>query len=169
MAITSEMVKKLREASGLGMMDCKNALVESNGDVLWIKNLGTSIRVGSGIFSAIQTSDSCYLSAGTFWGNLYLAKVAPFATGLKFSDYAITQDFSLFQNYPNPFNPSTNIEFRIPNSEFVTLKIYDLLGQEVVTLLSASLLATPTPSRCPSTYSSRPHPSGTPRGRGRRS
>ncbi len=49
--------------------------------------------------------------------------------------------YSLWQNYPNPFNPSTTIEFLIPKSEFVTLKIYNLLGQEVTTLISDRLNA----------------------------
>ena len=44
--------------------------------------------------------------------------------------------YLLNQNYPNPFNLSTTIEFQIPNSEFVTLKIYNMLGQEVKTLIS---------------------------------
>jgi len=51
----------------------------------------------------------------------------------------ILKNFYLGQNYPNPFNPITNIEFRIPKSEFVELKVYNLLGKEVSTLVSKKL------------------------------
>ncbi|MFC2092740.1 T9SS type A sorting domain-containing protein [Bacteroidota bacterium] len=49
------------------------------------------------------------------------------------------EGYNLGQNYPNPFNPVTKINFDIPKSGFVTLKIYDMLGKEVQTLVSSDL------------------------------
>ncbi len=54
---------------------------------------------------------------------------------------SVPMQFSLSQNYPNPFNPSTTIRFALPKSAYVTLKIYDLLGQEIETLVNEKLLA----------------------------
>ncbi|VAX20224.1 hypothetical protein MNBD_IGNAVI01-2287, partial [hydrothermal vent metagenome] len=45
-------------------------------------------------------------------------------------------DYSLSQNYPNPFNPSTVINYQIPEDGFVNLKIYDITGREVTTLVN---------------------------------
>lgn len=43
---------------------------------------------------------------------------------------------TLYQNYPNPFNPSTTIEYQLPQSGIVSLKIYDLLGREIAELIN---------------------------------
>lgn len=53
----------------------------------------------------------------------------------------LPEEFSLGQNYPNPFNSTTNISFELPEREFVVLKIYNLLGIEIVTLISEDLPA----------------------------
>ncbi len=49
--------------------------------------------------------------------------------------------YSLSNNYPNPFNPNTTISFSLPKQEFVTLKIYDILGKEIATLFNEELTA----------------------------
>jgi len=51
-------------------------------------------------------------------------------------DESLFSDFKLGQNYPNPFNPSTIIKYQIPVGGFVNLKVYDVLGNEVVTLVN---------------------------------
>ena len=67
------------------------------------------------------------------WNFLKTYKLSDPTTVTTHSQHPI--EFSLFQNYPNPFNPITNIGFRITNFGFVSLKVYDVLGNEVATLV----------------------------------
>lgn len=59
--------------------------------------------------------------------------------GIAQNNAEIPKEYSLLQNYPNPFNPSTNLEFGIPNSQYVSLKIYDISGKEVATIINSIL------------------------------
>ena len=52
------------------------------------------------------------------------------------SETELPNEYNLGQNYPNPFNPSTKIDFVIPQKDFVTIKVYDLLGNEIAILLN---------------------------------
>ncbi len=56
-------------------------------------------------------------------------------TGIKQTPNSIPSKFELSQNYPNPFNPTTNIKYTISTSGFVSLKVYNILGQEVANLV----------------------------------
>ncbi|MBK8549773.1 MAG: T9SS type A sorting domain-containing protein [Ignavibacteria bacterium] len=49
---------------------------------------------------------------------------------------ATFRQYALKQNFPNPFNPVTNIQYDLPFDNFVSIKIYDILGKEVVTLVN---------------------------------
>jgi hypothetical protein len=56
-------------------------------------------------------------------------------SGISESPLEQPKTYQLFQNYPNPFNPSTEIQFQLASPEKVSLKIYDVLGKQIVTLV----------------------------------
>jgi len=75
----------------------------------------------------------------TFTGTIYfddlsVKVIAPVVTDV--GDRLIPSTFELSQNYPNPFNPSTTISYSIPENSVVSIKIYDMLGREVKTLVN---------------------------------
>ena len=79
--------------------------------------------------AALKTAgtDGKPLGDDTWWPDLVGVKQLPNSTPTR---------FNLSQNYPNPFNPTTNIKYSIPKSGFVTIKVFNLLGQEVATLVN---------------------------------
>jgi len=66
--------------------------------------------------------------------DIFIAKLG-LVTGIE-EEFALPQSFNLSQNYPNPFNPTTKIKYQIPELSFVTIKVYEVLGNEVTVLIN---------------------------------
>jgi photosystem II stability/assembly factor-like uncharacterized protein len=84
---------------------------------------------------SLSINSSGYIFAGT-WRGVYRSVQT---TAVNEDNKELPLSFELNQNYPNPFNPSTTIEFTLPKSEFTTLKVFNILGKEVSTILSKKL------------------------------
>jgi len=113
---------------------------DENGDTLWTRTIG---EVGNEWgYSIQQTTDGGYIVCGTTEpfgvgsGDIWLIKLEADSPSVVDNEIRIVDSYSLEQNYPNPFNPSTKIKYSIPELSFVTFKVYDVLGNEIETLLN---------------------------------
>jgi len=131
----------------------ENITIEVGDTVRWINNGGFhNVKADDGSFTSGPVSSSNWVynhvftepgdnpyyceqhgspSGGGMSGNVTVE--SPSAVG---DENNSPNQFQLKQNYPNPFNPSTNIGFRISDLEFVSLKVFDVLGNEVATLVN---------------------------------
>lgn len=136
------------ESFGQGEQDVMLLKYSSDGDLLWYKTWGDTLTDhpldlhinGDDLY--ISGQGDCFQFLTTPVCKAFLVKIDLSAiTGLEGEETPAPLRFALEQNYPNPFNPKTTISFSIPRFSHVTLKIYDLLGREVETLVSESLPA----------------------------
>lgn len=88
------------------------------------------------IYSVVYNNDGTKIASGG-WGykNIRIYDVS--TTDVEEIKNDEIKYYELSQNYPNPFNPSTNIKYSIPKVGNLTLKVFDVLGQEIRTLVSA--------------------------------
>ncbi len=84
--------------------------------------------------SAIAKNSEGEIFVGTPGGVYICVKKTP--TGVINNKEILPNNFMLSQNYPNPFNPTTTIKYQIPELSFVKIKVYDVLGNEISTLLN---------------------------------
>jgi photosystem II stability/assembly factor-like uncharacterized protein len=112
--------------------------LSTNGGLNW-SEYSTGLPSASIIMDLSLVPTSRELRAATHGNGVYTRKL--FGTvGIK-QISTIVKDYKLEQNYPNPFNPTTIIKFQIVKNSFVTLKVYDILGKEVATIVKEKLSA----------------------------
>jgi len=118
----------------------------TNHGSIW-DTVSTGLRTSYVLSLAINSG---YLFAGTYGGEgfagdtgagVWKRPLTEMITAVKDSKSKIPTTFSLSQNYPNPFNPATTISFALPSRSLVSLKVFDILGREVSTIVSGELQA----------------------------
>ena len=92
------------------------------------------IITSQNLFSVQFTDETtCYVSGG---GGTILKSIDVGVTFISDERNGRINKWCLSYNYPNPFNPTTTIKYEIPELSFVTLKVYDVLGKEIATLVN---------------------------------
>jgi hypothetical protein len=128
---------KLECSFGIDSMQTQNFFVDTLNWTGWkllkIKIPDVNSNHNKLFYSISLMHDSLGVSAGTIY-----VDDAQYSTSTTSVDNVSTgiNNYQLYQNYPNPFNPSTIIKYQIPKLSVVTLKVYDILGREVSTLIN---------------------------------
>ena len=136
--------------------------INPSGDSLWAKSFGGNCLLCCFYgYSVQQTTDGEFIVVGSSWlaggsRDVWLIKTTPDLSSIEQSTDIISSDFSLQQNFPNPFNPSTKIEYSVPQASQVQIKVYDVLGNEVATLVNEEKPA----GTYELTWNAASHPSG---------
>jgi hypothetical protein len=119
-----------------GYTDRLRLLMSTNGGVSFPNVVFD--KSGSVLATAPDQSTSFVPSSSSQWGR-FAIRIGDIPLGVEPVGNNIPASYSLSQNYPNPFNPNTIIRFQIKDSRFVKLKIYDILGKEISTLVNEKM------------------------------
>jgi len=117
-----------------------DTLFDSGGDGAVTIFSQDAVNIAAGDSSEIWVGISVGDDESEMISNMVIAEAKyNLITNIDENSTAVPSAYELKQNYPNPFNPSTKIQFAVPQTEFVSLKIYDVLGNEVSTLMHQEL------------------------------
>ncbi len=125
------------------------AKFDPSGNKIWVVSYEDGIVNDNGVWGndsygvGVDNDGNVYIAGNAGARPDYIFEVVKYsqtATGVN-DDNPTAEKFNLNQNYPNPFNPSTTISFSIPETDFVTLIVYNSIGQEVVKLIDSELSA----------------------------
>lgn len=113
---------------------CLNYSNNKGAGIYYSGKFGSSDKVSKLVYIAFPVET---ISDDSVFSSLIKNSFEFFDTPVSVSDQnSVPSKFELKQNYPNPFNPNTSIEYSVPNTEYVSLKVYDILGNEVATLVN---------------------------------
>jgi hypothetical protein len=104
-----------------------SSLLYSQSTIVYDAGTGIDVGTGADVCADVITINGIFTGNGTFC-------TAPVAVEVDTS--LVPNKFELSQNYPNPFNPSTRIKYQVAINSQVSLKVFDVLGNEVATLVN---------------------------------
>jgi hypothetical protein len=94
-----------------------------------------------GYTSSVTTAPVIDYAMGVFNSQANFILTEQITTSVETSTVSLPEGFVLYRNYPNPFNPSTQISFDLPAKDYATLRVYNMLGQVVATLVDGTMTA----------------------------